>query len=180
MLHARAADTSVRARDVACRKVRVTAWRTRTAPIRIKAWAVWAEVDRGAVVEVREVEAEEWGVGAKVVAVVVDVPVVAAGGVAGAERGVAAGPEAAGVVVGAVVGGGAERAVGGDPEAAVVGPVAVAVKVVVGEAVVVKGAAVKAAAAAVVDGRAAAVDPVADPAAVVVAGRDRAVSKLQT
>src|SRR4051812_49276195 len=64
MLHARAADTSVRARDVACRKVRVTAWRTRTAPIRIKAWAVWAEVDRGAVVEGREVEAGEWGGGA--------------------------------------------------------------------------------------------------------------------
>lgn len=150
MLHARAADTSVRARDVACRKVRVSAWRTRTAPIKIKAWVVWAEADRGEVVEVREVEAVEWGVGAKVVAVVVDVPVVAAVAVVEAERA---------VVV--------------DPEAAVVVPVAEAVKVVVGKAVVVK-----AAAAAVVDGRAAAVDPVADPAVAVVAGRDRAVSKL--
>src|SRR3954469_5892538 len=65
MLHARAADTSVRARDVACRKVRVSAWRTRTAPIRIKAWVVWAEADRGAVVEVREGEGEERGAGAK-------------------------------------------------------------------------------------------------------------------
>src|SRR3954447_25125541 len=109
MLHARAADTSVRARDVACRKVRVSAWRTRTAPIRIKAWVVWAEADRGAVVEVREVEAEERGAGAKVVAVVVDVPVVAA------------------VVVAE-----AEWVAAEDPEAAVVVPVAEAVKVVVG------------------------------------------------
>src|SRR3954465_9791804 len=108
MLHARAADTSVRARDVACRKVRVSAWRTRTAPIRIKAWVVWAEADRGSVVEVREVEAEQRGGGGKgvaggggggeVVGVVVGVPVVAAVVVAGAEWVAAEAPEAAVVV----------------------------------------------------------------------------------
>src|SRR3954463_7003343 len=63
MLHARAADTSVRARDVACRKGRVSAWRTRTAPIKIKAWVVWAEADRGEGVEVREGGAGGWGGG---------------------------------------------------------------------------------------------------------------------
>ena len=45
-------------------------------------------------------------------------------------------------------------------------------------AVVEAARAVVGKAAAAVDGRAAAVDPVGDPAAVVVAGRDRAVSKL--
>src|SRR5690348_16288068 len=150
MLHARAADTSVRARDVACRKVRVSAWRTRTAPIKIKAWAVWVEADRGVEEAVRVVEVvEEWVVGAKAV-VVVDVPVVAAVAVAEAEWAVVEAPEAAAVIVPAAV------------------------------VEVVREAVVKAAAAAVVDGRAAAADPVADPAVVVAVERDRAVSKLQT
>src|SRR5690349_373453 len=148
MLHARAADTSVRARDVACRKVRVSAWRTRTAPIKIKAWAVWVEVNRGVVEEVRVVEVEEWAEGAKAAVVVVDVPVVvvAAVAVAGAEWAVVEAAAAVATVAAAVV------------EAA---------RAVVGKA-----------AAAAVDGRAAAVDPVVDPAAVAVVGRDRAVSKL--
>lgn len=122
MLHARAADTSVRARDVACRKVRVSAWRTRTAPIRIKAWVVWAEVDRAEVEEVRVVAVvEEWAEVAKA-AVVVDVRVVVVAVVAEAGWVVVEGPEAAAVVPAAVVE--AARAVVGKAAAAVDGRVA--------------------------------------------------------
>jgi hypothetical protein len=73
-------------------------------------------------------------------------------------------------VVAAVVVVEAEWGVVEDPEAAVIAPA------VVVEAV--RAVVVKAAAAVAVDGRAAAADPVADPAVVVAAARDRAVSRI--